>query len=185
LSKDFTVVAVGEDYSMFRIGKAKNVDAAMIFEALPDGSGYALNIYMADMLEEEAKIIASSPVVARVMTDSPSLMLPIIRFGSSPLIFEIIFDPTIYKDNRSMQLALDCNMVQIVGVDSRTNIVKALRLASMPKKLRSMWLTSWSRAYEDPDFSAKYKRWTEDIASRYPLTDLWERSVYVGKFGDS
>jgi hypothetical protein len=184
LSDDFTIVEVGKPYSMFNIGKAKNVDAAVSFEALPEKTGYTLNIYLSDMLPEEASLISSAPISVRVMKETKSFMLPLIRFGNSPLLFELIFDPTIYEDDRSMQLTLDNNLVQIVGIDSRTNIVKALHMASMPKKLREMFVSSWSHALQEENFSSRYKNWTQDIARRYPLTELWERSVYVGKFGD-
>jgi hypothetical protein len=184
MEKDFTVVAVGEEYSMFNIGKAKDADAAMVFEALPEKSGYAMNIYLSDITPQEAAIISSAPISVRILKDTSAFVLPVVRFGNSPIIFELIFDPKVYKDDRAMQLALDNNIVRIVGVDSRTNIVRALRMASMPKKLREVLLVAWTQAMQQDDFSEKYTRWTQDIASRYSLVKLWEITVYAGKFGE-
>lgn len=184
METEFTAIKVGEEYTLFDIDKVRGIDSAMLFEALSDNSGYAMNIYFADMTSEEANLIASAPISVRVLRDTPTFVLPVVRFGRSPLLFEIIFDPTLYKDNRSMQLTLENNLVTIVGVDSNTNIVKALRLVSIPKRLREIWLTSWTKALEMNDFSRKYNMWVSDISRRYSPEKLWDMSVYVGKFGD-
>ncbi|MNV33419.1 hypothetical protein D3C71_1247860 [compost metagenome] len=184
MSKDYTLLKVGAEYSLFNFEKVRGTDSAMIFEALEDNNGYMVNIYMKDMTPQEVNLIGNAPIAVRVMRDSPLLFMPIIRFGSSPLMFEVIFDPTLYKDKRALQLGLNNNKVTFVAVDSRNNIIKSLRMASIPKRLRELWLTSWTQAFETENFSQKYTNYVQDITSRYSLQDLWERSVYIGKFGD-
>jgi hypothetical protein len=184
MTQDFTVVEVGKPYTMFNIGNLRGVDSGMVFEALPENSGYAINIYLSNLTELEAALISEAPISVRVLRDTPSLIMPTVRIGNSPLLFEVVFDPTLYPDKRAMQLVLDNNRIQIVGVDSNTNIVKALRLVSMPNRLREMLMSAWSKALDEEGFSTKFARWSADLASRYSLIDLWERSVYVGKLGE-
>lgn len=184
MSDDFTLLKLGDEYKLFNIGAIRGLDSAIVFEALENNSGYTLNIYMSNMSQMEADLISTAPLNVRVMKDTPYFTLPIVRFGNSYLVFEIFFDPTAYKDNRAMQLALNNNMVHIVGIDSNTNIIKALRLASMPRKLRDVWVASWSAAMSEDNFSGRYSRWYQDISRRYSLMELWERATPVGQFGE-
>lgn len=177
-------VELGKPFNLFSIGRFQNVDAAGVFEALPDKNGFLLAIYMADMSPLEARIISKEKISVRVFRDTPYLVYPVFRFGDSPIIIEMEFDPTLYGDDRAMQLVIDNNLVLVVGIDSRTNIVRALRLCNFPRRLRDMLITAWGMAFEMLGYSNLYKKWTIDLKSRYSPYEIWERGIYAGKFGE-
>jgi hypothetical protein len=177
--KQMHVMAIGQPFKALQ-GFTLNREGCQ-FEALSNGD-FMIVIMMQDITEAEALILRQTKIKVKVIEEI-GYVLPIIRFGAANLFFELVFDPTIYKDNR-MDNLLKTNMVSVVGVDSRTGIIKSLRHANMPMALYKLLLTSWEQAKTTPDFSRKFKAWVMDLDQRYPLLDLWERARYVGKMGD-
>lgn len=181
-----TLFHVGQKFELFKRDVKTNGAA---FEALTDiqgnGAGFALVLFMPRVTEEEIQIVNSERVNARVLKETSSFSLPIFRFGNSQLMFEVAFDPTLYGDNRAMQLALDCNLLYIFVVDpTDDNKIKAVRAGSFPNTLRRKLLSSWSNAVEQPNFKEKYQRWVHDLWMRNTTKQIWKISDYAGFIGD-
>jgi hypothetical protein len=175
-------ISVGEKFPLFKNSDMRG-QTGMVFEAI-DAGGYAMLIYMDGMSKEEVDVLNDHRIDVRIFKDSPALVLPLIKFIDSPIQFEIIFDPTLYKDQRAMQLAFDNNLINLYAIDSDTNIVKAIRSFNMPKKLREIWVTAWTLAFEEEAFSPRFTKWVNDVTSRYSLTELWGRGESIGYMGE-
>jgi len=134
------------------------------------------------MNQSEILLLRQGKISVKIIHELDYL-LTLIKFGSSQLIFELPFDPIKYKDDRTNKL-LSSNMLQIIGVESCNNIVKCLRMVSIPFKLFNSWITVWTNAKNIPDYSNKYDRWMNDLDNRYSLLNLWDRGIYVGKMGE-
>ena len=111
-------------------------------------------------------------------------ILFLIRFGDSPMIFEVSFDPTLYKDKRAMQIAFDNHLTTFVTVDRIDNKVKTLRIANFPMKLKQALITAWSSAYEEEEYSKKYTEFIDHIYNGYSTLELWEVGENTGFFGE-
>jgi len=172
---------VGEEFDLFK-GKFLAGQDGAIFEAL-HGGGFALIIYLSNMNNKEKELLRKGKIQVRVIRETDYFVLTLVRFASSPLIFEIVFDPLLYKDEREDQLG-DSNIVYIVGIESNTNIIQTLRMANMPVRLYHIFQSSWEKAKDIPDFSTKYNRWIEDLEKRYSVLELWDMGEYVGKMGE-
>ena len=180
-----TFFHIGQEFTLI---KANVEGAGAAFEALADingeGAGYALVLFMPGVTEGEIRSFHSGRVNVRIIRETNSFALSLFRF-SDDLIFEASFDPTLYPDNRAMQLVLESNLLYIFIVDpADNNRLKAMRAGSFPKMLRSKLISAWSNAAEQPGFTAKYQKWIHDLWKRYSTKQLWKNADYAGWIGD-
>jgi hypothetical protein len=183
--ESFNIISVGQELSILKFKDNLKIDCGLRFEAF-ETNGYIMVIYMNKMTKKEIEILKNQEINVRVIKESDSLILAMIRFGNEQIIFEIIFDPTAYNNyNRSMQLKLN-NIINIVGVDSETNLVTMIRNINMSEGLRQEWIKSWEKAFKEREsYSSKYKEWIADIRNRHSIIELWNKGVNVGKLGDN
>ncbi len=67
------------------------------FEQLDTGEWFII-IYMGQPSKEERKIVRKAKILTRYLIDeSKTMVMALIRFESSPIIYELVFDPTRYK----------------------------------------------------------------------------------------
>jgi hypothetical protein len=176
-----TQINVGDEYTLYKEAVPHLQDGSY-FEALDDESGFIMTTYLTDMSEEEKFLLRNGVINARMIREE-NFILFILRFGHSPLMFEVSFDPTLYKDRRAMQITFDNHMVHFVGVEKRTNTVQTLRTANFPMKLKQACITAWHNAYNDLDYSRKYMEWYDGLLS-FSTPELWEKGEDVGFFGE-
>ena len=179
---DFTAVSVGEEFTLFRdvVGKMKGIDG-VICELLDDGH-FTIVIYMNNMSKKEKEILSEKQIYARIIEEG-NFLLPIIRYGNSPLIYEIEFNPFLYYQDKRFDYVGKSNLVFIFGIESTTNIIKTMRYVNMPKKLYSKMVANWNSIYDVEEYNKEYKKWVNSFKN-YHLFDLWERATYIGKFGE-
>lgn len=178
-----TELSVGKPFELFTGKDMRGRDGA-VFESLEEGYGFAFVVYLSNMKEEERNLLWSAKISVRMIQETDSFTLALLRFGNSPMIFEVVFDPTLYGDNRASQLTLKNNLVNIIGVESNTNIIQTLRVVSMPRKLMEKWRVAWDKAREQADFTEKYHKWVRDLDNRYSVFQLWDYASYIGKMGE-
>jgi hypothetical protein len=178
----FTSLIVGTQYELFKGRNMQGQDGAII-EMLQDGR-YVLIVYLAGMTLEEQIALKTSKIHVRVIKETDDFILTLIRYGNSPLIFEMSFDPTLYSDERR-KLFTKSNMLHIIGVDSNTNIIKTLRYCSMPYKLFDVYKDAFKLALTRENFSQKYKNWVDDLDQRYTTVQLWGIAKNYGQMGQS
>ncbi|MCY9666452.1 hypothetical protein M5X11_16025 [Paenibacillus alginolyticus] len=180
--------------TMFHIGQKftliqGDANSGAIIEALTDvngqGAGFALVLYMPRATDEEIRLFNSERVNVRIIKETNSFSLSIFRFGNTPLIYEAAFDPTLYTDNRAMQLALESNFLYMFIVDTDDdNRIKAMRAGSFPRMMRTKLLSVWTNAVKQSGFRDKYQAWVHDLWSRYTTKQLWKIADYSGWIGD-
>lgn len=139
---------------------------------------FSLSIYLPDITNAEKDMLREGEIKFRVITDDEKgYVLTIMKIGN--LIFEISFDPTLYKDIRNnIEVLTSGNAFYLFGVDSNTNILETIRLIVVPKKLMDIWKKNWSIMLDNKDngYFNWVQRWT-----RYPINTMWEFGSYVGK----
>ena len=98
-----------------------------------DPSGFILIIAMTGMTDREAEIIRKHEMSVSAFTDG-ECVLPLWRFADSDVYGETPFDPTVYRARipDSREQIMRANIVTIVGVDSNTMTIRALRAVSLP-----------------------------------------------------
>lgn len=175
------ILEIGKPFELF-YGRNMEGQSGCIFECHKTG-GYALIVYMDNMTEAEKKLLRFGKIQVKIIKETDSFMLTLIKFANSPLVFEMEFDPTLYKDNR-MDNMLKSNIIDIIGVESTDNTIQTIRQVSTPMNLYRIWLVAWQVAKETNNFSEKYKRWVDDLRKRYSVLQLWDIGSYIGKMGE-
>ena len=181
MEQEFTQISVGEKFTLFQ-ERYHSFNDGGYFEALEDNDGFIMTVYLAGMDETEKTILGNEIIQARMIKDGNKI-LGLIRYGDSPLIFEMSFDPTLYKDKRAMQIAFDNHMLTIVGVERSNNVVQTLRMSNFPMKLKQAFITAWTSAYEEENYSENYTKWLNHLY-QYDTVTLWKNATDVGYFGE-
>lgn len=156
------------------------------FEQLDTGEWFLI-IYMGRPSKEERKIVRKAKIVTRYLIDeSDTMVMALIRFQSSPIIFELVFDPTRYlaiewKDR--IDWWDKSNTVSLLVIDSFTGIIEAIRFANMPKTLWEVWRESWRKSVSVEDYSRKYDSWIKALWQRKTM-ELWNMATPSGVFGE-
>ncbi len=114
------------------------------------------------------------------------MVMALIRFQSSPIIYELVFDPTRYqaiewKDR--IDWWDKSKTVSLLVIDSITGIVEAIRLANMPKTLWEVWRESWRKSVSIEDYTGKYNNWIKTLSQRKTM-ELWNMATPAGVFGE-
>lgn len=177
---NFHVLRVGQQFSFPGRTIPPNFDGG-ILEASPDG--FWLLIYLSGISGKERKLLAEAKISVRLL-ESREMVLSLIRFGDSPLIFELPFDPTLYADDRAITLINRVNTLQLVGLESSDATIQVLRLLSIPRELQRRWRKSWEAVFQIPNVSAQYNDWLDKLYARYSVVQLWDMAEYVGKLGE-
>lgn len=146
--------------------------------------GFFIVLGLPRMEKEEKEDLRTGKIAVRIIEED-GMLLTLIRFGSSSLIFELPFDPIRYKDNRVAKLKGTVNTVQIFGLDTDTvpATIQVLRFVTIPRKLLDRWYGSWDRAALMAGFSARYSEWLNRLFS-YTTLQLWEQAIYIGNLGE-
>jgi hypothetical protein len=187
-SEEFELVhiGVGHKFPLFSEGveKMKGRDGAF-FEASDYGQGYVFCIHFSNVRNAEIEIIRKSPISMRIIKgEEDSMVLPIIKFGNS-MVFEMVFDPTLYKDARALQFTDTNNILSIFLIESNTGEVKVIRQTNFPLKMIQICKEAWARAILDVNFSEKFNNWYNALQNRYTPEGLWNRALYIGKMGET
>jgi hypothetical protein len=181
MEQEFTEIMVGKKFTLFQERYHSFTDGGY-FEALEENAGFIMTVYLAGMDEAEKMILESENIQARIVKDGNKI-LGLIRYDDSPLIFEMSFDPTLYKDKRAMQITFNNHMLTIIGVERSNNVVRTLRVTNFPMRLKQAFITAWTSAYEEENYSKNYTKWLNHLY-QYDIMTLWNNATDVGYFGE-
>lgn len=182
-NNEITAISVGETFDLFKEKEFRFMPDGGYLEALDDNDGFMFAVYLTGINPDEQELLENEIMRTKMIKDGNKILF-LVRFGDSPLIFEASFDPTLYKDRRAMQIAFDNHMFTFVAIDRLDNIVRTLRIANFPMKLKQALLTAWTSAYEEEDYSHKYTEFLDYLYRRYSTLELWEVAQPVGFFGE-
>jgi hypothetical protein len=156
------------------------------FEQLDTGEWFLI-IYMSQPTKEERKIVRKARVLSRYFIgETKTMAMALIRFESSDIIYELIFDPTRYKAiewKDRIEAWSKSNTVSILVIDSLAGIIEAIRVANMPKTLWEVWQESWRKSLSIEDYTRKYAEWIKTLWQRKTM-DLWNTATPSGIFGE-
>lgn len=178
---ELTRISVGEKFSVFRKRSEQMTDGA-IFELLPEG-GYVFVIYLYDMTSREKTLLRKADIITKVFKQD-GFLLTLFRFGVSDIIFEVVFDPNLYQDGRELDL-MKSNMVNVIGVDGRTDIVQTLRLVSTPMKLFKIWQETWLQSMIKEEYSRQYTIWLDKLYAKHTVMELWHKAKQCCIMGEN
>jgi len=170
---------VGKPYELFT-GKNMKGQTCCIFKCTENGT-LLLNIYINNMTVSEKQSLRFDKIEVRIIEEN-NYLYTMFKYAET-LIFELDFDPTLYKDDRIINI-IKSNLVHVISIESNNNLIQTLRLVNAPLKLFTKWHTIWINAKDIDNYSNKYKNWVFDLQNRYTPTQLWEYGKYLGEMGE-
>lgn len=181
---EFSIIGTGKPFPYFKEQRKSysGVDGSS-FEALPDNNGYIFSLFLNQPVEEEIETFGNRDIQIKIFKED-IFVLPIINFGDQ-LLYEIIFDPTLYDDERALQFVKYNNILNLYLIDSSDFIVKAIRSANLPLRFIQICNKVWTEAMKDEEYSRKYKQWVQELQGKYKTSQLWNQSEDCGKLGES
>ena len=177
-NNQISTLEIGTPYTLFK-GRDMSNQCGCILECHKQGELF-FNIYIDDMTEKEKQSLRFDKIETRIIQEN-NYIYALLKFGDN-LLFEIEFNPNLYKDNRVNNIK--GNMVYIISVESNNNIIQTLRYVNIPQKLFSTWLSNWNEVLKINDYSEKYKKWIDDLRNRYSPLKLWEYGKFSGYMGE-
>jgi hypothetical protein len=120
-------VEVGKKFPLFveSVEKLKGIDGAFL-EANEFNQGYFFCIHLTNIAFMDKQSFRNDNISMRVLQGNHGMVIPMIKFGKS-MLFEMIFDPTLYKDERAFQFVDSNNMLTLFLIESNTGELKAIR----------------------------------------------------------
>ncbi len=176
-----TLIKVGDKFDLFKERYNKLTDGCYV-EALEDTGGFIMTIYLGGMNPEEKGLLEQATIHTRMIREDNKILF-INRYGNTPLMFEVSFDPTLYKDDRAMQIAFANHMLTIISVERMDNTIQTLRYANFPLKLKQALSMAWASAFNEENYTENYVKWTNHLYN-YTTLELWEVAEDTGDFGE-
>lgn len=156
------------------------------FEQGKEGDWFII-MYMTQPSKEERKVVRKAKILSRyLIDDTGAMVLALIRFKGSALIFELVHDPTKYQAiewGQRVEMWERTNMVTCLLIDSATGILWAIRYTNMPAILWGVWKDSWRKAFSIEWYTEKYDAWIGGLW-KHMTQDLWEMGTPAGSFGE-
>ena len=151
-------------------------DAGCFFEAVSP-HGFLLVIYLRNMTSEEKYLIQYFDIETAIVKETDYFILPIISINNGSLIFEVDFDPFLYKTSQEIFADRD---LHVVAIEANNNIVKVIRPSILPPKLYTEMYFTYLNAKDIIDFTTKRIKWVSDLQARYTSTELWDIAKSTG-----
>ena len=173
---------------MYKLEVGEKLDIMQVTHNLPQKDGMVMELdqmggffslmFLRKPKTDEINDIKYRTIQLAVIEDGIDKMMFLFKI-TSHLIFEIIFDPTLYTKSkiklteRPDELYKKSNLNNIVLVDSSTNIIKALRIVNFPKEVHSKMCTYFDNALQKDDYTSSYYNW---VAEKYQknIIELWD-----------
>lgn len=177
-------VSVGKEFTLYQERSLELLDKdGAYFEASEFNQGYHFCVHFRGINFMELNNFRNGKVSVRLLQKDKALVMPMIKFGKD-MIFEMVFDPTIYGDDRALQMIDKNNILTMFLIEGKTNLLKAIRQCNLPLKMIQACKTAWSRAMLDPNFSNRYVLWQDEL-KQYTLEQLWSKASSMGELGET
>jgi hypothetical protein len=161
--------------------KTSTVDGA-IFTLDTEGIAFIV-IYLSNMTAKEAKEIRKFPIETGFFSES-RYWLGLIQIGKSQ--YELTFNPVLHYRHRgsfSNELFRANRIVHVLGIDSRTMILKANRIVTYPHKFLDSLYFTFADLVPDDMYDEFYDMFLGSLRTR-SVQRLWDMCEKSGAFGE-
>lgn len=186
---EFTTLQVGGLFPT-KIKLEAGQDMIGTLEMYFDDEGRTAQLFLIQAIDNitpaEASILDNEKIHTKTYYREGNMAF-LFKYGKTPLLLETTLDASLYikngvvSDFDHVELS---NLITVVRVNPKSNVINSLRVASMPKSLRSRILQAVSDAVTRPNFTSEYKHWIARLWSKYSPMQLWSVSEDTGSLGD-
>lgn len=171
IENDITILAVGKTLDLFNVGNR----AGVMFELVEDLNLFILSYGSFNMNRLDIESIQNGKMTFKMIRKNNYIIL----FVKSGKVYqEIVFDPTVYGDNRALRIK--DSAIALLGVELNGDIIKAMRTFSLPTKVSAILYECWMKALDEEDYTNNYKEWVRGL-QRFAIDELYDQATYLGK----
>lgn len=129
-----------------------------LMELLPEGSFY-MQLVSEEINEIDIENFRYGDISFKVLLNQDKVYM-LIRFGNGTLLYEILFNPTLYPDKeRTKEALLKSNIVHAVFIDKNSGKIQGLKRFNFPIKTYEKLIEAWVKALENKDYTEEYQEY--------------------------
>ena len=139
-----------------------------VMELLPEGP-YFIKLVVDELNADDIINFREEDITFKILfnTDKAYILL---RFGESNLLHEILFNPTLYKNQENTKKIMkESNLIYCVLIDGENEKIQGIKLFNFPLDIFKKLISVWEKAFENKNYTEDFKAYmtnffSEDIA---------------------
>jgi hypothetical protein len=143
-----------------------------IMELLPKG-GFFIKLVSSDSKENDISNFRYGDISFKILLNKDKVYM-LIRFGKSNLLYEILFDPTLYPNKTTTEKLLkQSNLIYTVFIDKKSSNILGIKQFNFPIHIYQKLINVWLNALKNNNYSQEYQEYCAGFFSK-DIAYWWE-----------
>lgn len=143
-----------------------------VMELLPKG-GFFMKLVSSEAEEEDVSDFRYGDISFKVLLNEDKVYM-LIRFGQNNLLYEILFDPTLYPNkNQTKELLSQSNLIYAVFIDKNSSNIQGIKEFNFPINTYQKLIKAWEQALQNNNYSEEYQEYCAGFFSK-DIAYWWE-----------
>lgn len=126
-----------------------------LMELLPQG-GFYMRLVARDLNQEDINSFRYGDIAFKTLFNKDKIYM-LIRFGDGTLLYEILFDPTLYQNKELTKINLHkSNIIHGVFIDKESEKVQGIKMFNFPLDTYKKIVKAWTEALENKEYTEEY-----------------------------
>lgn len=140
-------------------------DMGALMELLPEG-GFYIKLVTNDISEDDITEFRYGDIAFKVLFNEDKVYM-LIRFGEGTLLYEILFDPTLYPNRENTKKRLEnSNVIYAVFIDGNSKKVQGIKVFNFPMNTYEKLLEAWNKALENDGYTEEFQEYCTGFFSQ-------------------
>lgn len=126
-----------------------------LMELLPQG-GFYMKLVANDVNQDDINLFRYGDVAIKTLFNNDKVYM-LIRFGDGTLLYEILFDPTLYPDKELTKINLhESNIIHCIFIDKESGKVQGIKMFNFPLDTYKKLVEAWTEALDNHKYTEEY-----------------------------
>jgi len=135
-----------------------------LMELLPNGQ-YFIKLVVDNLDFSDITDFRENDITFKILFNIDKSYI-LIRFGSSSLLHEIIFNPTLYKNpEKTKENLKKSNLIYCILIEGQTEQVQSIKLFNFPLDIFEKLTNVWEKALDNPNYSEEFQAYITNFFS--------------------
>jgi hypothetical protein len=143
-----------------------------VMELLPEGP-YFIKLVVDELNNDDINKFREGDIIFKVLFNSDKAYI-LLRFGESNLLHEILFNPTLYKNQENTKKIMkESNLIYCVLIDGENEKIQGIKLFNFPLDIFEKLTSVWEKAFENINYTEDFKAYMTNFFSE-DILFWWE-----------
>lgn len=140
-------------------------DMGAQMELLPEG-GFYIKLVTNDINEEDINEFRYGDIGFKVLFNEDKVYM-LIRFGKGSLLYEILFNPTLYPNKEATKESIEnSNLVYAIFIDGNSKKVQGIKVFNFPLETYEKLKTAWTKALVNKNYTEEFQAYCTGFFSQ-------------------